>query len=73
MFNPQMEPVDFQLEKGNALRVRVVDKDGKPIPGVFVTPDTWRGKRVLCDLGDPRQNRRRGALELGPGPPRTPC
>lgn len=48
---PKMKPVDFQLEKGNSLRVRVVDKDGKPIAGVFVTPDTWHGKRVLCDLG----------------------
>ncbi|NQT14484.1 MAG: carboxypeptidase regulatory-like domain-containing protein, partial [Planctomycetes bacterium] len=46
----RMTPVDFQLEKGNTLRVRVVGKDGKPISGVFVTPDTWRGKRVLCDL-----------------------
>ena len=48
---PAMEPVDFQLEKGNTLRVRVVGKDGKPIPGIFVTPDTWRNQRVLCDLG----------------------
>jgi hypothetical protein len=46
----RMKPVDFQLEKGNPLRVRVVGRDGKPIPGVFVTPDSWRGKRVLCDL-----------------------
>ena len=51
MFNPSMKPVDFRLEKGNTLRVRVVGKDGKPIPGIFVTPDTWRGYRVLCDLG----------------------
>ncbi len=48
---PQMKPVDFSLEKGNTLRVRVVDKDGKPISGIFVTPDTWRGRRVLCDVG----------------------
>jgi beta-lactamase regulating signal transducer with metallopeptidase domain/uncharacterized GH25 family protein len=47
----RMTPVDFQLAKGNTLRVRVVGKDGKPISGIFVTPDTWRGKRVLCDLG----------------------
>jgi beta-lactamase regulating signal transducer with metallopeptidase domain/uncharacterized GH25 family protein/thiol-disulfide isomerase/thioredoxin/Leucine-rich repeat (LRR) protein len=47
---PSMKPVDFQLEKGNSLRVRVVDKDGKPLAGIFVTPDTWRGRRVLCDL-----------------------
>ena len=45
-----MKPVDFQLERGNVLRVRVVGKDGKPIRGVFVTPETWRGKRVFCDL-----------------------
>lgn len=47
----RMKPVDFRLEPGNTLRVRVVGKDGKPIRGIFVTPDTWRGKRVLCDLG----------------------
>jgi beta-lactamase regulating signal transducer with metallopeptidase domain/protocatechuate 3,4-dioxygenase beta subunit len=47
----QMEPVDFHLEKGNTLRVRVVDKEGKPIRGVFVTPETWRGRRVLYGLG----------------------
>ena len=47
---PQIKPVDLRLEKGNSLRVRVVDKDGKPIAGIFVTPDTWRGRRVLCEL-----------------------
>ena len=46
-----MKPVDFRLEKGNPLRVRVVDKAGKPLRGIFVSFDTWHGRRVLCDVG----------------------
>ena len=46
-----MKPVDFRLEKGNVLRLRIVDKDNRPIQGVFVSVDTWRGHRTLADLG----------------------
>ena len=46
-----MEPVDFHLEKGHLLRVRVVDKDNHPIPGVFMLTDTWRTHRTLVGLG----------------------
>ena len=47
---PDMKPVDFQLEKGNTLRVRVVDKENQPLQGVFMSTDTWRQNRTLCDL-----------------------
>jgi thiol-disulfide isomerase/thioredoxin/protocatechuate 3,4-dioxygenase beta subunit len=39
---PGMKPVDFRLEAGKELRVRVVDRSGKPIPGVNVSIDKWR-------------------------------
>ncbi len=48
---PGMKPVDFRLEKGHLLRLLVVDKDGHPLRGAFVSVDTWRGYRTLVDLG----------------------
>lgn len=47
---PEMKPVDFQLEKGNTLRVRVVDQENQPVEGAFMSTDTWRQHRTLCDL-----------------------
>jgi protocatechuate 3,4-dioxygenase beta subunit len=44
-------PLDFRLEKGSTLRVRVVDTAGKPVEGVRISPDTWRSHRTLCDTG----------------------
>ncbi|MEN6497446.1 MAG: carboxypeptidase regulatory-like domain-containing protein, partial [Thermoguttaceae bacterium] len=46
-----MAPVDFRLEKGKTLRVRVVDRENKPVEGVRIVPDTWRGYRTLVDTG----------------------
>jgi len=48
---PGMKAVDFRLEKGSVLQVRVVDKDNKPLEGIRIAPDTWRGHRTLCDAG----------------------
>jgi protocatechuate 3,4-dioxygenase beta subunit len=53
-------PVDFQLKKGRMLRVRVVDKDGKGIAGVWLAPDTWRSHRTLTGLGVPRETNEEG-------------
>ena len=50
-FFSKMASVDFRLEKGHALRLRIVDKEQHPLPGVFIAPDTWRGHRTLTDLG----------------------
>ncbi|MGD0517195.1 MAG: carboxypeptidase regulatory-like domain-containing protein, partial [Thermoguttaceae bacterium] len=47
----RMPPVDFSLEKGGVIRIRVIDKDGKPVEGVHMAPDTWRGYRTLTDAG----------------------
>jgi len=43
--------LDFRLEKGSTLRVRVVDTAGKPVEGVRISPATWRSHRTLCDTG----------------------
>ena len=40
-----MEPVDFLLEPGHNIRVRVTDPEGKPIPGVWIAPESWLGHR----------------------------
>ncbi len=55
-FSPQVQeltvsdetpPVEFSLNPGHLLRGRVIDKDGKPVSGVIVDPDTWNGIRTL--------------------------
>ena len=43
----EIEALEFHLKPGPVLRGRVVDVDGKPIEGVVVAPDTWRGYRTL--------------------------
>lgn len=52
---PEMDEVKFRLEPGKTLRLRAVDPDGKPLPGIYVGPDTWRGHRSLADAEIPRQ------------------
>ena len=69
---PQMKPVDFSLEKGNTLRVRVVDKDGKPIHGIFVTPDTCAAD-AFCVMSGSRAEPTPRGVGLGLGLPRMPC
>jgi len=44
---PGMKPVDFRLEAGKELRLRVVDRSGKPIPAFNVSIDKWRGGQSL--------------------------
>lgn len=55
-----MEPVNFELEKGHVIRIRVTDPEGNPLAGVGVAPDTWRRQRTLIDLGMPRQTDEHG-------------
>jgi protocatechuate 3,4-dioxygenase beta subunit len=44
---PKMKVVDFHLEKGKTIKLRVVDKDDKPVEGVNISPGTWLGYRTL--------------------------
>jgi uncharacterized GH25 family protein len=46
------EPLAFKLEKGEVLRVRLVDVQGKPVAGAFFAPDTWRGHRSIMHRKD---------------------
>ena len=48
-----MSPVDFRLEPGKDLRIRFVDQAGKPIPGVEVMIDKWRGGESLYNHKHP--------------------
>jgi peroxiredoxin len=43
----QNEPLRFVLGAAHIVRGRVVDPDGKPISGVGVAPEYWRGMQVL--------------------------
>jgi beta-lactamase regulating signal transducer with metallopeptidase domain/uncharacterized GH25 family protein/thiol-disulfide isomerase/thioredoxin len=44
---PGMQPANFQLKPGKKLRIRFVDRDGKPVPNVSVTIAEWRHVREL--------------------------
>jgi uncharacterized GH25 family protein len=46
-----MPPVDFRLEKGGVIRIKAVDKAGKPVEGANISPDHWRNCRNLIDAG----------------------
>ncbi|MAE64239.1 MAG: hypothetical protein CMJ18_08175 [Phycisphaeraceae bacterium] len=42
-----MAPVDFALRPGRNLSMRVVDVNGRPLPGIRVVADTWRNRRSI--------------------------
>lgn len=44
---PKMSPLEFRLEPGHVVRGRVVDPEGKPIAGVWIVAEEWRGHRSL--------------------------
>ena len=48
-----MSPFDFRLEPGKELRIRFVDSAGKPVPGVYVMIDKWRGGKSLYNHRHP--------------------
>jgi beta-lactamase regulating signal transducer with metallopeptidase domain/thiol-disulfide isomerase/thioredoxin/protocatechuate 3,4-dioxygenase beta subunit len=50
---PGAKPVDFHLEPGKELRIRFVDRAGKPIPNVSVSIDKWRGGEALYNHRHP--------------------
>lgn len=48
---PGLAPVDFRLKPGKILRLRIVDRTGAPVPGVYTSVDAWRGA-YLVDNND---------------------
>jgi beta-lactamase regulating signal transducer with metallopeptidase domain/thiol-disulfide isomerase/thioredoxin/uncharacterized GH25 family protein len=44
---PGLQPANFQLKPGKKLRIRIVDRDDKPVPKAFVRLAEWRGVRDL--------------------------
>jgi hypothetical protein len=47
-----MEPVDFKLQPGKKMTFKVIDPDGKPVPGVGIAADTWRGTRSIMTIAN---------------------
>ncbi|MHC4166337.1 MAG: carboxypeptidase regulatory-like domain-containing protein [Planctomycetota bacterium] len=49
-------PLEFTLEPGNSIRIRVVDPNGAALAGVSVVPETYQGYRDILkiDPGRPR-------------------
>jgi beta-lactamase regulating signal transducer with metallopeptidase domain/peroxiredoxin/uncharacterized GH25 family protein len=43
----QTSTLQFRLEAGSRLRVKIVDGKGKPIPGAGLYPSVWRGQQML--------------------------
>lgn len=43
----QQSELEFRLKPGNTLKMKVVDSRGRPVDGVTVVSDTWRGLRTL--------------------------
>jgi beta-lactamase regulating signal transducer with metallopeptidase domain len=64
-------PVDFQLSRGLTMRFEFVDRNGQPIPNVYVGITEWRGKKSLynhkhpevLDSKIPRQADKNGVYE----------
>jgi len=70
-------PLEFTLEPGNSIRIRVVDSNGTAIPGVYVTPETYQGYRYILkfDPNNPQQmgvtTDEKGLLVWDSAPPDT--
>lgn len=50
---PEGSKLDFQLKKGKTLRLRFVDRQGKPIPDVYVGIVGWRNCKSLYNVKHP--------------------
>ena len=52
------KPLEFKLEPGETIRIRVVDTDGSPIEGVNVSAGTYKGYRRVVRMGKSGDQRR---------------
>ena len=76
----EVEAPVIRLGKASTLRVRVVDRAGKPVAGAYLQVGTWRGHRLVAQgrgsnrgcmaLHLERSNRCRRALHLDKCPER---
>lgn len=44
--SPDMGPIDFQMQPGGKVRVRVVDREGQPVPKARIFFQQWRGGQI---------------------------
>ena len=42
----KMEPIDFQMQAGGTIRIRVVDSEGKPAPRSRIFFQKWKGEQI---------------------------
>lgn len=52
---PEQPAQDFQMTPGKPARLRIVDPDGKPIPGASVLTMEWRGSKSIYWRHDTNQ------------------
>ena len=67
-----LDAVNFTLKRGKAIRLRVVDAAGKPLAGVAVTAQSWRGQYWFikeCRESIPQQTGKDGRLVWKGAPP----
>ncbi len=48
-----MPPVDFTLQPGKRLRIKIEDQQGKPIPKAYVNVGEWRGAKSIFNEKHP--------------------
>lgn len=53
-------PLEFTLEPGNSIHIRVVDSNGTALPDVYVVPEVYQGYRYLLKI-DPNKPQQMGA------------
>ncbi|UCG60111.1 MAG: carboxypeptidase regulatory-like domain-containing protein [Phycisphaerales bacterium] len=58
-------PLEFTLEPGNSMRIRVVDSNGAPLPDVYVIPETYQGYRNILKIDPDRPRWRAKTDEAG--------
>lgn len=58
-------PLEFTLESGNSIRIRVVDSNGTALAGVSVVPKTYRGYRDILKIDPSRPRWRAKTDETG--------
>jgi len=53
--DPEMEPVNFTMQPGGHVRIRVVDENGQGIPKARIFYQRWRGNNAYWEFGHKNQ------------------